>query len=124
MSPATMEGKTKMHTPPPWSYVTGPGLKAPYHTVHVGDGRGMMVCECYEGSEDEQAANAKLIAAAPELLEVLQSIKRHGELVSISASDPFYTGGKKPASKDMFAFPRHMLVELDAALARAGGGTT
>lgn len=74
------------------------------------------------GSFDEQCANARLIAASPDLLAALQAIVRHGELANIDAGDPFSNyGGKKHPSKDVFAFPRHMLNEIDAAIAKAEG---
>lgn len=67
----------------------------------------------------EATANARLIAAAPELLEALLAIKRFGELANVSVDAGGFTGGKKPASKDVWQFPRHMLVDLDAAIAKA-----
>lgn len=51
------------------------------------------------------------------LYEVLRAVKKFGELACVSADPPhFYTGGKKPASKDVWQFPRHILAEIDAAL--------
>lgn len=55
----------------PWRHVTGPSLKGLYHTVESADGT--MVCECYEGTDEERAGFARLIAAAPDLLEALES---------------------------------------------------
>jgi len=52
-------------------------------------------------------------------LEALKSIMRHGDLVNIQIDPGFGSSGKKPASKDMFAFPRHMLTDIEAAIADA-----
>lgn len=57
-----------------WRYETGKAYKGYYHIV-IDDEHGDMVCECYEGEEDAQAERAKLIAMAPELLEVLEDAK-------------------------------------------------
>jgi hypothetical protein len=50
-------------------------------------------------------------------IDFLVAIRTHGELANLPIHD-FDVGGKKPASKDVFAFPRHMTVELDALLTR------
>lgn len=68
--------------------------------------------------------NANLIAAAPDLLGALLLIKRFGELGCVSAGDIWGgTGGKKPSTKEVWQFPRHLLTEIDAALAKAEGRT-
>jgi hypothetical protein len=61
------------HTAGRWTYETGPALEGRYHTVEAEDGT--MVCECYEGTEDEQEANARLCAATPELLAACEAAK-------------------------------------------------
>lgn len=56
-----------------------------------------------------------------DLLAALKAIKQYGELANLSVDTwPNTSSGKKPASKDVWAFPRHMLVEVDAAIAAAG----
>lgn len=71
-------------------------------------------CKAYASAEIERlrAVNAELLAA-------LESIKRFGSLGCVDVSGHFYTGGKKPATMDVWQFPRHMLVEIDAAIAKA-----
>lgn len=54
------------------------------------------------------------------LLEALRNIKRFGELGCVDVGARF-TGGKKPATKDVWQFPRHMLVEIEEAIAKAEG---
>jgi hypothetical protein len=52
-------------------------------------------------------------------LDLLVMIRAQGELACVPVDEwPHGTGGKKPASKDVFQFPRHLLTELDAVLAR------
>lgn len=51
--------------------------------------------------------------------EMLRRIIHFGELCNLPAGDFYPPGGKKPSSKDMFAFPRHMLTEIEAVLAKA-----
>lgn len=89
-------------------------------SVHVGNGLPIGEGGNDAPPADEAAANMKLIAAAPELLDMLKAIKQHGELACVDAHlGSYFTGGKKPATKDVFQFPRHMLTELDAAIAKA-----
>jgi len=49
------------------------------------------------------------------LTEALNAIKQFGELACVDASSG-WTGGKKPATKDVWQFPRHLLTEIDQAL--------
>jgi hypothetical protein len=42
-------------------YATGPAYNGQYHAIHAESGD--LICECYEGSEEEQRANAKRIQA-------------------------------------------------------------
>lgn len=60
------------HTPGPWRQGGGYdgiiGILAP----EDGDGASKVVCDVFE--RDEQQANAKLIAAAPDLLEALVAL--------------------------------------------------
>lgn len=62
------------HTPGPWH--TGGKLDA---IVYAPDGYAVAGCQTYHGLRDEActAANARLIAAAPELLEALDMMERH-----------------------------------------------
>ena len=61
------------HTPGPWRFYTEP---QPNGCPIVGNGRGLMLAMLahsvnYPAQRDEANANARLIAAAPELLEAL-----------------------------------------------------
>jgi hypothetical protein len=54
------------------------------------------------------------------LVEVLDSIRRFGEMANVSAQPPHsFVGGKKPASKDVWQFPRHLLEDIDTAIGKA-----
>jgi hypothetical protein len=55
-----------------------------------------------------------------EPLYMLKAILRFGELANIDAGSPYQNyGGKKPPSKDVFCFPRHMLTDIEAVIAAA-----
>lgn len=88
----TQTGKHTAHTPGPWDYVPSNEHHGPYVTTE----HGSTVCDCYCMSNPsglsvrnggnskpihhmhEMAdANARLIAAAPELLEALKAAKRY-----------------------------------------------
>ena len=63
---------TAKHTPGPWAYHNTP---TPFIYVNAG---GLPICQIYTStahgqSMGEQFANARLIAAAPELLEALKA---------------------------------------------------
>ena len=67
------------HTPGPWTYQYSPyttqdGKDIPAFEIH---GEGEKVCDTVEDQPIEaQEANARLIVAAPELLEALQQCER------------------------------------------------
>lgn len=72
--------------------------------------------------DENMAFIARACNSHDDLLTALKAIKQFGELSNVSVGDG-YTGGKKPASKDVWQFPRHMLVEIDAAIAKAEGNS-
>jgi hypothetical protein len=53
---------------------------------------GSPVCEVYGAEDDDCVANARLIAAAPELLEALQQCLQHIELDESMHGRPFGAG--------------------------------
>lgn len=53
----------------------------------------------------------------------LQSILRFGEAACVDAGSFYPPGGKKPASKEVWQFPRHLLTDIEAALAKALSGS-
>ncbi|MGH9462448.1 MAG: hypothetical protein ACRD1X_14625 [Vicinamibacteria bacterium] len=59
------------HTPGPWH--------ANCFLVTAENGRGVTHCGLGLGKPEESEANARLIAAAPELLEALKSIENDGQ---------------------------------------------
>lgn len=72
-----MTTSNNMHTPGPWEYCTGPSLNGRYHTVETKrdkDEDQLMICECYEGTDEQNEANARLMAAAPDMLDALQLV--------------------------------------------------
>ena len=97
---------TAKHTPGPWAHHNTP---TPFIYVNAG---GLPICQIYTStahgqSMGEQFANARLIAAAPELLEALQKMLpelRGLSIVSDTAAE--------------------MLREAEAAIAKATGEQT
>lgn len=59
---------TREHTPGPWHI----DLQSPYSAICVKPYPGEIVCDI-EGADAEAEANARLIAAAPELLQTVRS---------------------------------------------------
>ena len=88
---------TTAHTPGPW-FVTGEGLSR-YVEAKINGALIQEVAWCGATLKDEQEDNARLIAAAPELLEVLQVI----------AADSRWTSGEP------------LLMQVRAAIAKATG---
>lgn len=74
-----MSTATKMkHTPRPWHlHSTGPD-----DAVRIVDGRDRLIATVAErGDDTETEGNARLILAAPELLEALRRCLRFGDLL-------------------------------------------
>jgi hypothetical protein len=74
-----MKTHTHTHTPGPWAYATGED----WDGAHVTDKNGRIVADCQgcdmpgasgEVGTDEAMANARLIAAAPEMLAALEEL--------------------------------------------------
>jgi hypothetical protein len=78
------------HTPAPWSYTEGE-----YPNIYLSDGGDPL-----DGSElgaEEATANARLIAAAPDLLKALQAAIDCGLIPASSAKE----GGAMPHSRQV-----------------------
>ena len=60
------------HTPGPWTRVVSRGSSAAYTRVGAADFGAVAECTGCRPSQEENAANARLVAAAPELLEIAQ----------------------------------------------------
>lgn len=66
---------THKHTPGPW-HVAGYKYSSPeriYDDVYFGNNKQNRICRLFTDDNDCQKANARLIAAAPELLAALQN---------------------------------------------------
>ena len=95
-------------SPAPWKADVEPGLRAT--VVVVNDAEDEMVCECYEGRLEQRMANARLIAAAPDLLAALIEAEN-------ALADYVPTIEKTGASLNY----GHKVLEMSrAALAKAG----
>lgn len=73
--------KDNKHTPGPWkAHLNVPTAVIPGHIIKQDDSVGRPIASLFEGGgtkgKPEQIANAKLIAAAPDLLQLVQWITR------------------------------------------------
>lgn len=105
---------TPKHTPGPWT--AGDIIRAPSKTKYASDGRG--ICKLYSETRkqlvNEQQANARLIAAAPELLEEL---RRALEFLRGDAARLMRDGAFEPHN-----ILRRQIRSVEAAIAKATGG--
>jgi hypothetical protein len=95
-------------TPGPWRVPVADVDGHDGDCVVVSESR-RMICECYEDGEvqtDEDRANARLVAAAPELLAALVSLKRVAE---------------NALGSEMHSGDRAVLMNADAAIRKALG---
>ena len=96
--------KKAQHTPGPWVVTTGISEHDVVTSTHDVAGLDDDVCEVYGGNDDDvrvRRANARLIAAAPDLLAMLQDL-----------ADP-ESGCKLTA---------HAMANVRAAITKATGG--
>lgn len=92
------------HTPGPWTHVSEPRPNGgPHWETIEADGNILAEAYGYEGSPDEQHANARLIAEAPELLAALK------------AAEEYMGAGVTPCSQP------YPLERVRAAIAKAEG---
>ena len=89
------------HTPGPWG-LDGNLIEGP-------DGERVACITAYSRRTPKQKANARLIAASPDLLAALQAL--------VAELD----GSGKPYSSDSYA-PEHFVTAAKAAIAKAEGG--
>lgn len=107
---------TPMHTPGPWTAKFGPGAGGGYQGVDGPKGERVALCD-----EDTRMgvftreANARLIAAAPDLLEALRS------LLSASADAIRYVPADGSEERDLCDAAGDAMIFARAAIARAEG---
>lgn len=97
------------HTPGPWVVTTGVKEHDVVTSTHDGVGLDDDVCEVYGGNDDDvsvRRANARLIAAAPDLLAFVREE---------ATSD-------LPVDCPTNALARHRILKARALLAKATGG--
>lgn len=113
------ETKKATHTPGPWkAHFNVPTAVIPGHIIKKDDAVARPIASLWEGGgtkgKPEQIANARLIAAAPELLSAAQ--KAWALLEDLRTSNPGYLA--KLALQD-YANLNEALMELPAAIAKA-----
>lgn len=103
------------HTPGPW-FCKREGYSTVYVEARIGGGWLQEVAACGPTAEgqDQQTANARLIAAAPELLEALQEAIACGMVPTSSAKE----GGASAHSRQVRCADM-----IRAAIAKATGST-
>ena len=67
------------HTPGPWEVDAGLATDWIAFRVAAGSRLTETVCDTVDGDESERQANARLIAAAPDMLETLKEIRTYFE---------------------------------------------
>ena len=89
---------TTVHTPGPW-HTKRDGFSAVYVEARIGGGWVQEVAACgpTEKGSEQQEANARLIAAAPELLEALQDCL--GQIAAGPDGQRVYFAAKKVIAK-------------------------
>jgi hypothetical protein len=70
------------HTPGPWQRVVARNTSAAYTRIGAGDYGAVADCGGCRPSQEENAANARLIAAAPDLLAALRAFVEQATKVS------------------------------------------
>lgn len=95
------------HSPAPWTIV-----HTDTSTVDIRCAKDILVCEVGDCSV-EDVANARLIAAAPELLDLLKKAQRLGLDLSI---------GNAYISRAYIDAQTELNAQIDAAIAKATGG--
>ena len=86
------------HTPGPW-HTKREGFSTVYVEASLGNGWVQEVAACgpTAAGQDQQEANARLIAAAPDLLEALESVTRTSGRMPIT-SDPYFAAAMRRAA--------------------------
>ena len=112
--PMTQPAETMQHTPGPWSAVTPPSSAGDYRWIEAGEhlssfvaiipATGRRAVEIYEA-----LANARLIAAAPELLAALQALFEHCSMIHNTWGD----GCNQKQADAAIAAGRDLLAKLN-----------
>lgn len=100
------------HTPGPWAvnrYITSGNQSLGFHITGPRDGSVSPVCVGEDTGYGEIDANARLIAAAPDLLVALRSIVEEVD------------GPGRPFSSDSY-LPSHLIQVARATITKAEGG--
>lgn len=85
MKATTKEKRTTKHTPGPWHFIEGDAKRHGSSVITKAEDTdfiiGHIICESVNAEQRaEDIANARLIAAAPELMEIVQYIASWGRV--------------------------------------------
>jgi hypothetical protein len=115
--PVCSGGEMSKHTPGPWKWMrneTEPGLDGDSPLVSESGESILQLGDCYQNGGEPNAANANLIAAAPDLLEALELLLVDAENLDGNLESEFGSSKRKWESPYTFDIAR-------AAIARAKG---
>lgn len=103
------------HTPGPW--LVKPAVEFADSAAIVND-RNYCIARLNRSQLLPELANARLIAAAPDLLAALDGLTRHSENINRA----FYVEGTAKAMRPAMQGQKELLQAARAAIARANGG--
>ncbi len=114
------------HTPGPWEYLTETTYAGDYpysvgHKVKIGNEILTISCHGYEADKffEEAAANARLIAAAPEMAEVLKEYEKWE--AALILDDEAWPGAMPTLTYELYDWMIRLQGKRNAALAKAEG---
>lgn len=117
---ATNDTTPPAHTPGPWHI----DLDSPYSAICIKPYPGEIVCDI-EGADAQAEANARLIAAAPELLRTVRSDRvAFEERIEVLEEEKLELGvsDEEFADQDIIDNYRHLVDRCDEVIARATVG--
>ena len=82
-----MGTKTK-HTPGPWELTDLDNYPEAEFCINAVATPYSLIAECFSGSDEQRLANARLIAAAPDLLEICEIVLARLDLEPVNAVFP------------------------------------
>lgn len=113
----THEPTTSAHTPGPWHI----DRQSPHSPICIKPFPGRVICDI-DGTDAEAEANARLIAAAPELLQTIRSDRvAFGERIEVLEEEKRELGvsDEEFADQDIIENYRYLVARCDGVIALA-----
>lgn len=116
LTPSPVEGEKTAHTPGPWIfYADLPSTDPNWHIVTTANKLRVLANVHIEPDNPMDEANARLIAAAPDLLEAMRGIEHFSDAVNFR-SDPLSV-----ALRQWIDAGREAIARAEGRAARKGG---